>query len=191
MKRLLLPGSEVKADTILLEMSSPQLEQEVFNVETQLKADKTDFEAIRVRLETERLDQESVKAQVESDYEQAKAQLQADEQLAKAGLLDQLTLAKSRVTAQQLEIRLKLEGERLDIREKSVEAQLATQRAKIEQYQALYDLAQAGVRRSEGPRRHLGRAAAVGGRGRPTCYGGNGAGPRLRPQATQGRPEDP
>jgi HlyD family secretion protein len=139
-KRLLLPGSEVKADTILLEMSSPQLEQEVFNVETQLKADRADFEAIRVRLETERLDQESVKAQVESDYEQAKAQLQADEQLANAGLLDQLTLAKSRVTAQQLGIRLKLEGERLDIREKSVEAQLATQRAKIEQNQALYDL---------------------------------------------------
>jgi HlyD family secretion protein len=139
-KRLLLPGSEVQADTILLEMSSPQLEQEVFNVETQLKADRADLEAIRVRLETERLDQESVKAQVESDYEQAKAQLQADEQLAKAGLLDQLTLAKSRVTAQQLGIRLKLEGERLDIREKSVEAQLATQRAKIEQSQALYDL---------------------------------------------------
>ncbi len=139
-KRLLLPGSEVQADTILLEMSSPQLEQEVFNVETQLKADRADFEAIRARLETERLDQESVKAQVESDYEQAKAQLQADEQLAKAGLLDQLTLAKSRVTAQQLGIRLKLEAERLDIRGKSVEAQLATQRAKIEQSQALYDL---------------------------------------------------
>jgi RND family efflux transporter MFP subunit len=59
-------------------------------------------------------------------------------------LLDQLTLAKSRVTAQQLGIRLKLEGERLDIREKSVEAQLATQRAKIEQNKALY-----GLRRQE------------------------------------------
>jgi HlyD family secretion protein len=139
-RRLLLPGSEVLPETILLELSSPQLEQEVFQVETQLKADQADFEAIRVRLETERLDQESVRAQVESEYEQAKAQLQADEQLAKAGLLDQLTLAKSRVTSQQLAIRLKLEGERLDIREKSVEAQLATQRAKIEQNKALYDL---------------------------------------------------
>jgi RND family efflux transporter MFP subunit len=39
---------------------------------------------------------------------------------------------------------LKLEGERLDIREKSVEAQLATQRAKIEQNKALY-----GLRRQE------------------------------------------
>ena len=139
-RRLLLPGSEVQPNTVLLELSSPQLEQEVFNVETQLKADAADLEAIRVRLETERLDQESVRAQVESDYEQAKAQLQADEQLAKAGLLDQLTLAKSRVTAQQLGIRLKLETERLEIREKSVEAQLATQRAKIEQSQALYGL---------------------------------------------------
>ncbi len=139
-RRLLLPGSEVEPGTVLLELSSPQLEQEVFNVETQLKADAADLEAIRVRLETERLDQESVRAQVESDYEQAKAQLQADEQLAKAGLLDQLTLAKSRVTAQQLGIRLKLESERLDIREKSVEAQLATQRAKMQQSQALYDL---------------------------------------------------
>jgi HlyD family secretion protein len=143
-RRLLLPGSEVQPNTILLELSSPQLEQEVFQVETQLKADQADFEAIRVRLETERLDQESVRAQVESEYEQAKAQQSADEQLAKAGLLDQLTLAKSRVTAQQLGIRLKLEGERLDIREKSVEAQLATQRAKIEQNKALY-----GLRRQE------------------------------------------
>jgi HlyD family secretion protein len=140
MRRLLLPGSEVQPETVLLELSSPQLEQEVFQVETQIKADAADLEAIRVRLETERLDQESVRAQVESEYEQAKAQLQADEQLAKAGLLDQLTLAKSRVTAQQLGIRLKLETERLEIREKSVEAQLATQRAKMEQGQALYEL---------------------------------------------------
>jgi len=138
--RLLLPGSEVQPETVLIELNSPQLEQEVFNVETQLKADKTDYEAIRVRLENERLTQESAKAEVQSLYEQAKAQLQADEQLAKAGLIDQLTLTKSRVTAQQLETRLKLEDERLEIRTKSVEAQLATQKSKIEQSQALYEL---------------------------------------------------
>jgi HlyD family secretion protein len=116
------------------------LEQEVFNTETQPKADKTDYEALRVRLENERLTQESAKAEVESLYEQAKAQLEADEQLAKAGLLDQLSLTKSRVTAQQLETRLKLEVERLEIRTKSVEAQLATQKSKIEQSEALYEL---------------------------------------------------
>lgn len=138
--RLLLPGSEVKPETVLIELSSPQLEQEVFNAETQFKADKTDYEALRVRLENERLTQESAKAEVQSLYEQARAQLQADEQLAKAGLLDQLSLTKSRVTAQQLGTRLKLEDERLEIRIKSVEAQLATQKSKIEQAQALYEL---------------------------------------------------
>lgn len=138
--RLLLPGSEVTPETVLLELSSPQLEQEVFQVETQIKADKTDYEALRVRLENERLTQESTKAEVQSLYEQAKAQLQADEQLAKAGLLDQLSLTKSRVTAQQLETRVNLETERLEIRVKSVEAQLATQKSKIEQSQALMAL---------------------------------------------------
>lgn len=141
-KRAILPGTLVTADTVLVELSNPRLEQELFDAGSQLKGGQADSSSLRVQLETERLNQEATAAQVESDYQQAKAQLEADEQLATAGLIDALTLKKSRVMAEQLAIRAKLETERLAIRSESVEAQMAAQQARVDQLRALFELKQ-------------------------------------------------
>src|SRR5437762_2698315 len=47
----MLPGSQVKADSILLEMSNPQVEQAAVDAGLQLKAAEAEEQALKVKLE--------------------------------------------------------------------------------------------------------------------------------------------
>lgn len=139
-RRLLQAGMAVEPNTLLFELSNPELEQQVFDAETEINAAEAEYADLEVQLEQQRLDQEAIAAQVRSEYEQAKAQFEADEQLSNQGLLDKLTLVKSRVAAQELAKRVQIEQQRLDIRSKAVKAQLAAKRARINQSRRLLDL---------------------------------------------------
>src|SRR5579863_7687326 len=50
-KRLVLPGTAVKADTVLIELSNPQLQQEAVDAEWQMKAAQADYESLKVQLQ--------------------------------------------------------------------------------------------------------------------------------------------
>ncbi len=139
-RRFVQPGQPVNPSTVLLELSSPLVEQEYLDAEAQLKEVQADLANLIAQLEDERLNQESVIAEVEERYLQAKAQHEADLELAKSGLTDQITLVKSRVSMEQLEKRLQLEQARLDARKPSAEAQMAAQHARIEQMDVLVAL---------------------------------------------------
>lgn len=139
-RRFVLPGSPVEPDTVLLELSSPLLEQLVWDAESQLKAAEADYANLKVQLESQRLDQESMAAQVEAQYREAQARFEADEELAAEGLIPNLNLTISRSNAEQLAKRLRLERERVAIRDPAVEAQLAAQQARIDQAQGLLEL---------------------------------------------------
>jgi HlyD family secretion protein len=146
-RRFVLPGTPVSPDTILIELSNPRVVQELFDAESQVKGSEAEYASLKVRLETERLDQEATAAQVESEYQQAKAQHDADVELHKSGLIDTLTLRKSQVSSEQLAIRGNLEKERLAIRDQSVTAQLAAHQQKLEQLRGLARLKQLQVDR--------------------------------------------
>ena len=139
-RRLVQPGQQVGPATVLLELSSPQVAQEHLDAEAQLRAVQADLANLQALLEDQRLTQESVTADVEGQYLQAKAQFEADLELSKSGLTDEVTLMKSRVAMEQLQKRLRLERARGEARQPSVEAQLAAQRARIEQMESLVAL---------------------------------------------------
>ena len=139
-RRLALPGTPVQPDTVLLLLSNPQLEQQALDAESALRASQAQYGALEALLESQRLDQATTAAQVESEQRQAQAQLDADQQLADNGLLDGLSLMKSRVAAEQLKIRVGLELQRVAVRESSKAAQLAAQEALIEQARSLLAL---------------------------------------------------
>ncbi|MYB52769.1 MAG: HlyD family efflux transporter periplasmic adaptor subunit [Acidobacteriia bacterium] len=139
-RRRVQPGQSVAPGTVLLELSSPQVEQEYLDAEAQLREAEADLANLRAQLEDQRLTQESVTADVEGQYLQAKAQYEADLALSKEGLTDQVTLMKSRVSMEHLRKQLQLERARGDARKPSVEAQLAAQRARIAQMEALVAL---------------------------------------------------
>ncbi len=139
-RRFVLPGSPVEPDTVLLELSSPLLEQLLWDAESQLKAAEADYANLKVQLESQRLDQESIAAQVEGEYRQAQARFEADQELVVEGLIPNINLTISRANAEQLAKRLRLERERVAIRDPAVEAQLAAQQARIDQAQGLMEL---------------------------------------------------
>lgn len=141
-----LPGAIVKPDTILLDLSNPELQLAVLDAQAQLKAAEAEYSGLRVSLESQRLDQQATAVRVETEYHQARMRADRDELLAKDGLTPDLTLRLSLATANELAKRYEIEKKRLDIYGESIEAQLAVQRTKVQQFKALFELKQSQVK---------------------------------------------
>ena len=140
-ERLLVQaGAPVQPDTVLLEMSNPELERDSLDADWQLKAGQADLVNARVRLQKELLDQEAAAATVESDYHQAQLQAEANEGLFKEGLVANLTLKLSQTRARELATRNEIEKKRLAVYSQSEKAQMDAQGARVEQLRALAHL---------------------------------------------------
>ena len=139
-RRLLLPGVEVEPDTIILELSNPELDQELRDAEYQFRAQKAELADLRVTVESQYLNQQSMAMTVASDYRQAQLQAEADTRLHAENLIGELIVKRSQVRAEELATRNELEQQRLEIATASVDAQLAAKRATVEQFRALYNL---------------------------------------------------
>jgi len=139
------PGQEVTPGTILVELSNPELQQAALDALYQVKAAEADLNNLRVRLESDRLSQQSATATVQSEYSQARMLLDTDEKLAKEGLVPALQLRLARVRVDELANRLNIEQQRLGISAKSKQAQIDAQEARIEQLRALGRLNQSQV----------------------------------------------
>ncbi len=139
-RRLLRPGAVVSADSVILELSNPDLERQVVDAEWQLKAAEAEYTNLQVQLESDLLNQRAAAATVQADHRQAALQADVDEQLVKDGLTSQLNLKRSKVRAEELATRVELDQKRLEIASEAVKAQLAVQEARVEQLRALYEL---------------------------------------------------
>ena len=137
---LVLPGTEVSAETVILELSNPELAQEALDAEAGLRAAESDLEVLRAQLDSQILMLESTLAQVDSEFNQAELRLEADQRLSEEGLLPELELNQSRLAIKHLEKRLDLETQRLERNRHSAAAQLEARRSRLSQMQALHDL---------------------------------------------------
>jgi HlyD family secretion protein len=133
----ILPGSQVKADSILLEMSNPQTEQAALDAQLQLKAAEAEYQSQRVTLESNLMNEKAGAATVNADYGQAQRQAETDKALYDLGVISGLTYKASKGKSEELTTRNNLEIQRLTIGEKAIESQLAEQQAKVEQMRAL------------------------------------------------------
>src|SRR5713226_8636553 len=136
-KIVLRPGAVVKPNTVILELSNPELQKDVLDAEYQLKGAEADLANLKVQVSSELMNQKAAAAAVRSDYEQAKLQHEVDEKLWKEGIGADVTKNLSKVKAEQLAIRLQLEDERTRIAADSAAARLAAQGARVEQQRAL------------------------------------------------------
>ncbi len=142
-RHVILPGTPVKPDSVILELSNPELELQALEAESQLRAAEASYSELRVRLQSQRLDQEAAAARVRADYASARMRAEADEQLAKDGLVADITVKTSKVSADELQNRDRVEQQRLEIGGEAVKAQLAVQAAQVEQARALARLRRA------------------------------------------------
>ncbi len=133
----MLPGSQVKADSILVEMSNPQVEQAAVDAQLQLKAAEAEYQSQRVTLESNLMNEKAGAATVNADYRQAKRQADTDKALYDLGVISGLAYKASKGKSDELTTRNDLETQRLEIGQKAIESQLAEQQAKVDQVRAL------------------------------------------------------
>jgi HlyD family secretion protein len=139
-KKLLEAGARVTPDTVLIELSNPQLQQETVNAEWDWKAENNSYTDLEVKLHREQLNQQADTAKLESDRQQAVLTYEAHFDLAKNGLYPSLDLKRDKANADQLVNRLEIEKKQSEIYKESAAAQLAEKRTRIDQRKALYSL---------------------------------------------------
>jgi HlyD family secretion protein len=134
------PGTTVTRDTIIVELSNPEVEQSARDAELQLRAAVADLAQREAQLQSEFLNQRAEAARVRADFTEAQMRAAVDEDLAGAGLTSSLTLKLSKSRAEELKTRNEIETERLRVAARAGEAQLAAQRARVDQLRALNEL---------------------------------------------------
>jgi HlyD family secretion protein len=139
---LQLPGSLVRAGTILVEMSNPQVEQAAVDAKLQLKAAESEYQNLKVTLESNLMNQKADAATVNADYTEAKLHSDSDKTLFDSGVISGLAYDDSKNKTDELTTRNNIETARLEINQKAIESQLAQEQAKVDEMRALADLKQ-------------------------------------------------
>jgi HlyD family secretion protein len=141
---LVLPGTTVTANTVVMELSNPDLELAALDAETQARAAEAQYAETEAQLQALQLEREASVARVQAEYEQSRLRSETDAELAREGLIADLTLKLSQVSTRELANRHSLEQRRLTAAANAARAQLAAQRALVAQRRA-----EARLRRSQ------------------------------------------
>jgi multidrug efflux pump subunit AcrA (membrane-fusion protein) len=136
----LLPGTPVKADTVILDLSNPQLEQQTLDAQYQLKGAQATLEQTKAQLQNQLMDKRTTAASISSQYRTAEMLKESNEALGEAGLKDQLTVKTSEVQAEELAKQNDLAQKEVETFSDSIGAQLAVAEATVDQKKALYQL---------------------------------------------------
>jgi HlyD family secretion protein len=139
-KIILHPGATVKADSIILELSNPELERDTLDAQYQLKAAEAQFLSVRAQMGSDILNQKAASAAVRSEYEQAKIQHAVDEKMLAQKIGAEVTAQLSKVKEDQLAIRAELEEARAKNAEETADAKIAAEKSHVDQQRALYSL---------------------------------------------------
>jgi len=132
-KRLVQPGAQVKADTVLFDLTNPEIQQAFIDAESQLRGSQADLTTLKVQMDKTILDQEASLAQVSSDFKKAKMQYEVNASLAKSGLKSELEMRLSQIAAEDLENRVTLERKRLAGSRDEAKARIAAEDEKVRQ----------------------------------------------------------
>ncbi len=137
--RLLEPGEEVTPETIILEMTNPDVQLESLEAQRQLAAAEASLIALETALETQRLNQIGVVASTKSQYLSANRNAQAADTLVKRNLMSAFEAQGAWDTAEEMESRYQVERDRLDLFTRTIDAQLVLQRQQIDRLKAVFE----------------------------------------------------
>ncbi|HUC74982.1 MAG TPA: HlyD family efflux transporter periplasmic adaptor subunit [Vicinamibacterales bacterium] len=134
---ILRPGTPVKANSIILELSNPTLEQQLQDAELKLAAAEAGLANLKVQLQNDLLQARATAANMDGDYKKAEMNAEMKEALAKDKLVSDLELRQAKVDAEQLGVRSRIAQEQLDSKADSMRAQLAVQQSLVDQARAV------------------------------------------------------
>ena len=139
-ERLVLqPGALVKPNSVILELSNPDLKQNTLNAELAWKSALAQLENGKSQAHTLRLNQTNAVADAESQYNLAKSDLDANQQLAKEGIVADLQIKQKQAALDRAQGQLDLARKQLEVSAENEQSQLAPQEATVNQQKANYD----------------------------------------------------
>jgi multidrug efflux pump subunit AcrA (membrane-fusion protein) len=138
--RYLLPGTPVKANTVIFDLVNPQLQQETLDAEYQLKGAQAAYQQTKAQLQNQLMDKRTAAASVSSQYRTQEMVKQTKEQLGANGLAPQLDVKTAEVQAEELAKENDLAQKEVETFDNSIASQLAVQEATVNQKHAMYEL---------------------------------------------------
>jgi HlyD family secretion protein len=137
-----LPGTKVTPDTVLMDLTDPQLDQELLTAQLQLKSDQVAYHNLQATLQSALMDKKVAAALVASNHGQADLQAQIDKKRLDLGVISGLDYNKSKTSADALTTQNQISIEQIEINQKAIQTQLDVQQAKIDQDKAMLKLKQ-------------------------------------------------
>jgi HlyD family secretion protein len=137
---VLRPGAQVTEDSVILEMSNPDLENAVRDAELAYKSSQAAYVNRKAQLDSDFLQQEASLANIETQAKQAALDLEANETLYTEKLISRLTLEQKRGLDKDLKNRVEVEKKRLAITKEGIQSQLAPQEADVNSKKSQWDL---------------------------------------------------
>jgi HlyD family secretion protein len=141
-RKLVQPGTPVKAGDVLLELSNPDVARQALEALRQLSAAEAELASLRSTLENQRLSLEAGLASVRSAQREAERTVRTNEGLAERGLISRHELERARDAAAEQTERLELERRRLRFTGESNRGQIAAQERQVAMLRTLAEFQQ-------------------------------------------------
>lgn len=130
---ILDPGDAVSQDSIVMTLSNPDLAEALDSARLELNVLEAEYKALEQRLQNIRLNQESVIADVQSQYELADFRLNANQELSKDRAVSEISLEESVLQEKALQVKYDIEQRKLTSLTSLHEAELVAKRARVDQ----------------------------------------------------------
>ena len=136
---LVRPGEPVEPDTVIVELSNPEVERSADAAVLEVAAARAELAAARLELESQRLDRRSTLAEARAGAESARLQAVAEERAYQMHAVSELQFSRSKILAAQLAERVAIEEQRLAALDEAVAAQLEARTARLRQLERNLD----------------------------------------------------
>ncbi len=142
---MIQPGNPVRADSVVMILSSPELESQTRDAESLIRGTQADYQTLKATLEKAQLALESQASQMAADLATAKLQSDRDQQLLKNGLIADIDAKISAEKANQLQKQYDFQLRAVQVTKTADESQLAAQQTRIDQMKGQYELKKSQV----------------------------------------------
>ena len=132
-----LAGVAVDPETILLQLTNPDVQIQTLNADRQLTDAQAQLVQLKTNLENSRLNQASVVANIHQEAADARRRAEAGAELLKKNLIILLDQQKSQELSESLAERVKIEEQRLQILSSTIADQIKVQGEQVERLESI------------------------------------------------------
>lgn len=144
---VLKPGANVKADSVIVRLENPELQQLVDNAQQELAQKNANLRQLKLNNQRETLNESATLAQITASFETATLKRIAEAQLVKKGIVTKLTFQQTVLNEKQLEKRIEILKQRMAQLTLVHAEAVNIQQERIKQQQGQLNIAQARLDR--------------------------------------------